>query len=281
MKIFLKQTIGKLDIVAWLLVLLFFCGSSALFGGNLLNATVGAAAIIIEMLFIAIAIEIIIECLKNTRGIGTLTGFITNGPEAVCLLVGLLAGDVIFAASTPLGSNFMNPILLAAAALLSGQLLTVLQTRSLYTLITIGCTATLAGTFFLIEAWLYPFWLVVGMIVTTILFFIRPRESSSKETEAYSFQPAIWLLPAIALLTTAGYYLDTVVSFAAEHSRAPKGLIGFVVLATLTSWPEFKSCLALLKREKTLAAVLNITVSNITNIWLACIGVATYFFTMQ
>jgi cation:H+ antiporter len=49
-----------------------------------------------------------------------------------------------------------------------------------------------------------------------------------------------------------------------------------VVLASLTSWPEFKSCIVLLKRGNRLGAILNITVSNITNIWLAAIGIAAY-----
>jgi len=89
-------------------------------------------------------------------------------------------------------------------------------------------------------------------------------------------KPTLWLLPAIIVLTGAGYFLDPVVSFAATHSHAPKGVIGFVVLATLTSWPEFKSCIILLKRGNRLAAILNITVSNITNLWLAAIGIAAF-----
>jgi cation:H+ antiporter len=48
------------------------------------------------------------------------------------------------------------------------------------------------------------------------------------------------------------------------------------VLSALTSWPEFKSCLSLFRRRRPLAAVLNITVSNVTNIWLAVLGVAVY-----
>lgn len=278
-KDFLKNTIGRLDLVAWALVLMFFCGSALLFDGNLIYSTAGAIGIIIEMLLISCAIEIIIESLKNTRGIGTLTGFITNGPEAVCLVVGLVVGDVIFAASTPLGSNFMNPILLIAAALIYSQFLRVLGTKRLYTVTTICWTAFMAGGFFLLEASSYLYWLLISIATTVILFILRPQESVPEEMEDFSFKPSLWLPPAICLLTFAGYYLDPVVSFAAEHSLAPKGVIGFIVLATLTSWPEFKSCLALFKRNKLLAAILNITVSNITNIWLATIGVASYLLT--
>jgi len=86
----------------------------------------------------------------------------------------------------------------------------------------------------------------------------------------------IWLIPAVILLTVAGYFLDSVVNFSAQSSHAPKGVIGFLVLSTLTSWPEFKSCISLLQRGNVLAAILNITVSNITNIWLAAIGVTSY-----
>ncbi len=278
MKSFIINSVGRLDIFVWLFVLVFFCGSALLFNGNLQLAFIGAAGIIFEMLLIAMAVEIIIECLKNKKGIGTITGFITNGPEAVCLIVGLLAGDIIFAASTPLGSNFMNPILLILAAVICHQTAVVFKTRRLYSMGTILTTTILAGGFFFLKPSHYLFWLTGAFIVTSILFFIRPHELE-EGNEEHSFNPTLWLIPSILLLITAGYFLDPVVSFAATNSHAPKGVIGFVVLATLTSWPEFKSCLVLLNRKKPLAAILNITVSNITNIWLAAVGVATYLLT--
>ncbi|MGB3213092.1 MAG: sodium:proton exchanger [Desulforhopalus sp.] len=278
MKKFLKNSLGLLDFFAWALVLVFFIGSSFLFGGNVLLATAGAAGVIVNMLCIGFAIEILIECLKNTKGIGTLTGFITNGPEAVCLLVGLLVGDVVFAASTPLGSNFMNPLLLVAAALICKQVTQTFTTNRIYTAVTLAGTATFAGCFFLLNSSQYIYWIAVCIPATLVLFFVRPNEEPVQEEEEHSFKPSHWLLPAIIGLTVSGYCLDPIVTFAATHSLAPKGVIGFFVLATLTSWPEFKSCLALLNRGKALAAVLNITVSNITNIWLAAIGIATYLF---
>jgi len=276
---FLRETISRLDLLAWILVLVFFCGSALIFDGNIVLSTAGAIGIVVEMLLIGIAIEIIIESLKNRKGIGTLTGFITNGPEAVCLLVGLLVGDVIFAASTPLGSNFMNPLLLFIAACITGQLGLVFRTEKLFTVTTVLLTSGLAGSFFILQPSVYPAWIGLSLIITVTLFLRRPKEQESTVSEDFFFQPGLWLLPSIGILTLAGFFLDPVVSFTAEHSQAPKGVIGFVVLATLTSWPEFKSCLVLLKRKKPLAAILNITVSNITNIWLAVIGVVSFVLT--
>jgi len=276
LKKFIVDSISRLDLVVWLLVMIFFCGSSWLFNGNTTLAFIGAAGVIVEMLFISIAIEIIIECLKNTRGIGTITGFITNGPETVCLLVGLIAGDIIFAASTPLGSNFMNPILLFIAALICKSAKQTFKTKTAYTITTVISTAVLAGAFFFIPAQYYLGWTILSLMVSGLLFHFRPKEAAVDETEEHIFNPSFWLLPAVILLTVAGYYLDPVVTFAAEHSHAPKGVIGFFVLSTLTSWPEFKSCMTLLKRRKYLAAILNIAVSNITNLWLAITGVVTF-----
>lgn len=278
MKTFLRHSISYLDFISWALVFVFFCGSALINNGNITLATAGAFGVIVEMFFIAVSIEIVIECLKNTKGIGTLTGFITNGPEAVCLIVGLIVGDIIFAASTPLGSNFMNPILLIIAALLCYRLKSILSQNRLYTFATISSTVLLAGSFFFLSTSSYQIWLLVAILITVPLFFFRPNEEANDEKEEHSFSPSFWLFPSITCLTIAGYYLDPVVSFAAEQSMAPKGVIGFVVLATLTSWPEFKSCMALLKRNQILAAILNITVSNITNIWLAAVGIATYIF---
>lgn len=277
MRQFLLLSINRLDYAVWLLVLLFFSGSALLFNGNVPMALLGASGIIIEMLFIGLAVEIIIECLKKKKGIGTITGFITNGPEAICLIVGLAVGDIIFAASTPLGSNFINPILLIIAGIICRKLLQTFTICPIYTIVSIFLTTTFAGTFFILDEKYYSYWLVGVILVTLPLFYWRPREIEDGQDDDFSFNPTFWLLPAIILLTAAGYYLDPVVSFAAQHSHAPKGIIGFLVLATLTSWPEFKSCLALLARDKPLAAVLNIVVSNITNLWLAGLGVATYF----
>lgn len=275
MKRFLIDSVGKLDIVVWGLVLLFFLGSALLFGGNFPLASLGALAIITEMLVIGLAVEVIIECLKNKKGIGTLTGFITNGPEAIALIVGLVVGDVIFAASTPLGSNFMNPVLLLVATLLCSRLVMTLKTKTGYFIPSVMLTAAIAASFFFIPESVYIWWIGIAMAISVPLFLLRPNEIK-EEDEDYSFTPGLWLPAAIVLLTIAGYYLDAVVSFTATHSMAPKGVIGFFVLATLTSWPEFKSCLALLKRDNYLGAILNIVVSNITNLWLAVLGVAVY-----
>ena len=276
MKKILIDSIGRLDLLVWVLVFLFFCGSSLLFDGNLQFSFLGAAGIIMEMVLIGMAVEIIIECLKKTKGIGTITGFITNGPEAICLIVGLVAGDIIFAASTPLGSNFMNPVLLLAAAIACGCMRATFSTSIRYTIPTILGTAAFAAIFFLLKPNHYLYWILSALLFSMVVFLLRPAEQESESTEDHHLNPRLWLLPASIILTVAGYFLDGVVSFAAEHSRAPKGVIGFLVLATLTSWPEFKSCLSLLEREKYLAAILNITVSNITNIWLAIAGIVTY-----
>lgn len=269
-------SITRLDLVVWLLVMAFFCGSSLLSQGNLQLSFIGASGIIIEMLFIGLSIEIIIESIKHIKGIGTITGFITNGPEALCLIVGLIAGDILFAASTPLGSNFMNPILLITATIICKSTLQTLKTKPVYSIITMLSTATLAVSFFIIPESFFSYWLLLAVLVTVPLFFLRPDEGEEESDAMYDENARKWLIPAILLLLGAGYFLDPVVSFAAESSKAPKGVIGFLVLATLTSWPEFKSCLALLSRNKPLAAILNITISNITNIWLAAGGIGFY-----
>ncbi len=276
MRQLILSSVTRLDFVAWVLVLAFFCGSSLIFQGNVQLSFLGASGIIIEMMLIGLSVEIIIESIKHIKGIGTVTGFITNGPEALCLIVGLAAGDVLFAASTPLGSNFMNPILLITAAVICKMTWQTVKTKPLYSTVTILSTATLAIGFYCIPTSYYKYWLITALLLTLPLFFLRPNEGEEESDEMYHEGARRWLTPAILLLLGSGYFLDPVVTFAAEHSKAPKGVIGFLVLASLTSWPEFKSCLALLSRKKPLAAILNITISNITNIWLAAGGIFFY-----
>jgi cation:H+ antiporter len=278
MKQFLVNSVGRLDMICWVLVVVFFCSCSLMFNGNFNHSFIAAGGVVLVMILIGLSIEVIIETLKDVKGLGTITGFITNGPELVCLIVGLVVGDVLFAASTPLGSNFMNPILLVTASLVCRVFLKTLQTNWRYSLTCISLTAGLAVSFYAVPLQYHIYWVVTALVVTGVLFIKRPPEEAEVAMEEVFI--AKWnLIPAIVVLIAAGYFLDPVVSFASEQSHAPKGVIGFFVLATLSSWPEFKCCLALLNRKKYLAAILNITVSNITNIWLAIAGVATYLFT--
>ncbi len=231
------------------------------------------------MFLISVSIEITIETLQNVKGLGTIIGFITNGPEAICLAVGLITGNILFAASTPLGSNFMNPILLGVAGFLTGKTLIILQTERKYTMLTVFTTATIASAFYLLQSSQYLIWIIVALVVSSFLFFKRPPEEHIVKDQDDDSSVTIhkaWLLPAIATLAFSGYFLDEVVSFTSEHSHAPKEVVGFVILSMLTSWPEFKSCMSLLRRQKYIASILNITVSNITNLWLAIIGVSVW-----
>jgi cation:H+ antiporter len=278
LKFFIADKVTRLDLIVWALVLIFFCGSALAMGGSLEQSFLGASGIIVVMFFIGSSIEIIIESLKNLKGLGTVIGFITNGPEMLCLLVGLfITKDILFAASTPLGSNFMNPVLLIVAALLVRSVRTLLVTHPVYAVSTVLSTAAIAITFFFIPDSLYWTWVGVTVLVSGALFFLRPGEEVDPEQqpEPVAFS-RVWLVPAVLMLLAAGYFLDPTVQFSATNSKAPAGLIGFLVLSTLTSWPEFKSSLSLMRRGMILAAVLNITVSNITNLWLAAGGIAYY-----
>ncbi|MBF0620971.1 MAG: sodium:proton exchanger [Magnetococcales bacterium] len=275
MKKFILESIGLVDIGAWVLTVLFFCGSALLFDGDVQGAFLGAAGIIVIMFMVGTSIEVIIETMKNVRGIGTLTGFLTNGPEALVVIVGLINGDILFASSTPLGSNYMNPLLLLLAAVLMRHVKSVLSVSPVYFFSTVIITASLAGVFYLLDPGHYALWAGVALVVSMALFFKRPTEQEPDEEEALAVHK-LWFVPSLLILTAAGYFLDPVVNVASAASHAPKGLIGFLVLATLTSWPEFKSALTLLRRDMTVAAVLNIVVSNITNLWLAVAGVGVY-----
>ncbi len=275
MRRFITDSIQLVDMVAWVLTGLFFIGSALIFGGDPLHSLLGAVGVVLIMFVVGAAIEVLIETLKNIPGIGTITGFLTNGPEALVVIVGLVGGDILFASSTPLGSNFMNPILLFFAAVLTGHVRMLGGVAPLYFFPTLFFTALLAGGFYLLTPDQYGLWVGVVLAVSAVLFWKRPAEAGVDEEEELAIHK-YWLLPAALVLVVAGYFLDPVVAFASEASKAPKGVIGFVVLSTLTSWPEFKSVSALLRRDLALASILNIAVSNITNLWLAAGGVVVY-----
>ena len=275
---YLRDSIDRIDFVVWGLVIVFFQVSAAVYGGDGPMSLLAAIGIIAAMLLISISIEVLIGTLRNMPGIGTLIGFITNGPEALVLVIGLLNNDIIFAASTPLGSNPMNVLLLLLATMLTGTVAVVWARKVVYRYLVFIATIAIALSFYLIpvemyDAWLI-YWLIGVMAVAGIIFATRPGEELPEEEVALG---RIWMLPAMAVLVGAGVLLDYVVTLASDVSMAPKGVIGFLVLSTMTSWPEFKSTLSLLRKDMPLAAFLNILVSNITNLWLACVGVLIYW----
>jgi cation:H+ antiporter len=172
----------------------------------------------------------------------------------------------------------MNPLLLVVAGLINRKLAIIFKTKTAYTIFTVVVTALLATGFYLIDDRHYPIWVLIVLAISSVLFWKRPEETTSDHVDGDETLHKIWLIPALGVLIFAGYFLDDVVTFTSEHSHAPKALVGFVILSMLTSWPEFKSCMALLKRQRILDAILNITVSNITNLWLAIMGVIVWLF---
>lgn len=274
-KAVLKQSVWFYDLVGWLAVLLFFGITAFINDKSVLMAFIGAIGVIVLMFIVGLSVEIIIETIKHIGGIGTVTGLLTNFPEALVVIVGLVNGNILFANSTPLGSNFVNPIVMVFAGLIAGNLIGVLRVHSIYLTITLFFTCLFAGLFFWLPIGDYDFWLLGLAFITGILFFWRPDETDEEEdSEPLSVH---WFLPATVVLIGAGYCLDPMVNFASEASAVSKGLIGFTVLSVLSSWPEFKSIFSLISRNKVSAALLNTLVSNIINLWLAGAGVLLYW----
>jgi cation:H+ antiporter len=229
------------------------------------------------MFFINIAVDVLIESIKHMRSVGTIVGFITNTPEALCLIVGLFSGDILYAASTPLGSNIMNPIVLCWAALSTGQISTAFGGKSKkYVISAVVITVALAITLMKLPPHLYSEWLALALLASGVLFIARPN--SPADIIEPGPNPLWYVLPAGLLLAIAGYLLDPVIVFTSEKAVIPKAGIGFFALALLTSWPEFRSTKVLLEEKQYISAQLNIVVSNITNLWLASVGIIVLLF---
>ncbi len=270
----LKKWISLIDVISWLLVSMFFIFYAFLSKGNVFYSFLSSIVIILIMTVVSISIEIIIEVLKHKQGIGSILGFITNGPEALVLIVGILTGDALFGVSTPLGSNIINPAMIIIAALITGSILKVFKKENIYGLVVLVFTISATLVFYFLAENKYFVWVFVVFGITFYLFFKRPKETENMED--VSLLPGQLLIPSVLLLIIAGYFLDPVVEYARVISNVPKNTIGFLVLATLSSWPELKSCLVLFKKKMTQAAIVNIFISNITNIWLAAIGILVY-----
>ena len=277
MKKLLFESLHKLDFVIWAITLLFFIWSWLMMWGDVNESFLWASWIIVLMFLVWFSIELILSALKNVKWIWKITWFITNWPEALVLVVWLISWNVLFAASTPLWSNVMNPILLLAALLITWTFLILKDFKyKLFFILWFILTALIATVFFQIKESYYIYWIIFSFAISIYLFtrkFEHTELVEDTETVSKLYLP-LWII----ILLISWYFLDPIVNFTAEASKAPKWVIWFIVLATLTSWPEFKSVLSLLKRKKTLDAFINILVSNITNLWLAGIWVLIWLY---
>ena len=283
MKRILRQFIGPDDLIAWTIVIVFFLVSAFLFSGTAHKSILWSLAIIALMVLIALSIKTILESLQGLPYMGAISGVLTNGPELVCVIVGtFLTRDMLFAASTPLGSNFINPFMLICASLITLSFPVMMKTSPKRTWSVIFITAFLAAAFFLVPAPLSHvtplttdqirfIWLVAAVIASAVLLlFFLHHEVHEREPAGIS---RWWILPALLILTISGYFLDYAVGQASLFSKAPKGVIGFFVLSFLSSWPEFKATTGLLKKKRVTGAINNILVSNLTNILLGILAV--------
>ena len=269
MKDILQSSVQKLDIIIWIITLSFFLVSAWILGWDIQGSFIGALGIIVLMFFVGLSIELILSALKHVKWLGAITGFITNGPEALVLIVWLITGNVLFAASTPLGSNVMNPILLILALIVSGLIVGLKDFKyKLFFIASFIITGAFAiGFFFIPESWYFAWIIIAGAV--SIALFRKKFDYQEESVAAWESASRLFLPIGVIILLVSGYFLDPVVWYTAEASKSPKWLIWFLVLATLTSWPEFKSVLSLFSKWKTLDGFVNIFVSNITNIWLA------------
>lgn len=277
MRKILLDSLQKLDFVIWWITLLFFLVSAILMGWNINEAFLWASWIIVLMFLVWFSIELILSALKHVKWLWKITWFITNWPEALVLIVWLINWNILFAASTPLWSNVMNPILLISAIFLTGYFIKLKNFKNkLFFSLSFIATALMAVLFFKIPENYYIYWILLSFAASIYLFTRKHHheENVLEEENTWKLYLPLWIF----ILLVSWYFLDPIVNFTAEASMAPKWLIWFLVLATLTSWPEFKSVIALLKRKRTLDAFINILVSNITNIWLAIIWVAIWMF---
>lgn len=284
MKQLLKESVQKVDFIIWILTILFFIWFAVFWQGNILNSFWWAIWIIILMFFVWLSIELILSALKNIKWLWEITGYITNWPEALVLIVWLISWNILFAASTPLGSNVVNPILLWFAILTVWMFGLIRNFRyKFFYISSFIFTAIIASTFFKIPEKFYFLWVLLSVLFTIILYIknkkiiTKEENLEIKKEEVQEKSPKYFLPLGIIILLAAWYFLDPVVSYTAEASKAPKWVIWFLVLSTLTSWPEFKSCISLLRKNRPLDAFVNILISNFTNIWLASIWILAWY----
>ena len=269
------ESLQKIDYIIWLLTLIFFLWSAIILWWDITNSFIWASWIIALMFLIWFSIELILDGLKNFKWVWKITWLITNWPETLVLIVWLIKWNMLFAASTPLWSNVINPILLLIWIWITWRffILKSFKYKKFFTIWFI-LTALFSVIFFQIPENYYIYWVLISFLISVYLLNRKFKEKKivSKIENVNKLYLPFW----ITMLIISWFFLDPIVNFTAEASLAPKWIIWFLVLSTLTSWSEFKSVIGLLKRNMMLDAFENILVSNITNLWLAIIWVVVW-----
>ena len=269
------ESLQKIDYIIWLLTLMFFLWSAIILWWDISNSFLWASWIIVLMFLIWFSIELILDGLKNFKWVWKITWLITNWPETLVLIVWLIKWNMLFAASTPLWSNVVNPILLLIWIWITWHFLQLKSFKyKKFFRIWFILTALFSVIFFQISESYYIYWILISFLISVYLLNRKFKEKKivSKIENVNKLYLPFW----ITMLIISWFFLDPIVNFTAEASLAPKWLIWFLVLSTLTSWSEFKSVIGLLKRNMMLDAFENILISNITNLWLAIIWVIVW-----
>ncbi|MDL1979047.1 MAG: sodium:proton exchanger [Deltaproteobacteria bacterium] len=271
----------RYDVISCVGVISFFLVCSLIFHGNIINSLVGATGIVLLMSVVSASITVLLNGLGNHPRVGEIAGYITNGPEALCMIVGLVHGKIIFAASVPLGSNFANPILLILASLICASFLQVVRTDWKRNWSIVLLSMSMALLFFWKSSQSFRIgWVIFSLVLSVILYRIKPDEQNQSDDDDDDDDAAAarkrWIIPAVTFIALAGYFLDPMVAFTAKNSLVPEGAIGFFVLSFLSSWPEFRGTVTLMRMNKVRSAIMNIAISNITNLWLAIAGIIIY-----
>ena len=210
-----------LDLGIWIGVLLFFGISALVGGGDLKLSFVGALGVIFIMFFVGISVELIIESLKDVKGLGTLVGFITNGPEGLCPDRGPDLRQHPFRGLHTPGLQLHEPLDAGHLGPDHGQFSADHQDppglhRGLHPHHRLLCRELLFHSLQVLS--------LVGHIDPGGFGHpvkMRPDEpAEEEEDEAVS---RAWFIPAFVVLITAGYLLDPVVTYSAEHSHALRG----------------------------------------------------------
>jgi cation:H+ antiporter len=201
--------------------------------------------------------------------VGLLTAVAADAPEISSAIVALARGEKDVSMGVIVGASTFNfATMIGVSALLAGSL--VIRRRALAVEGAVGLTAALLAMG--VVLWALPAWLALALFASVAVpyMFVVSRRPAVHEPRTHHhgalWKPASLIVPAVALIVVGSTGMVRSAIVLADRWHVSKELVGFVLLAVLTSLPNAYTGIRLALDHRGEAVVAETLGSNTINL---------------
>jgi cation:H+ antiporter len=201
--------------------------------------------------------------------VGLLTAVAADAPELSSAIVALVRGEKDISMGVVVGASTFNfATMIGVSALLAGSL--VIRRRTLAVEGVVGLAAAIVAMG--VVLWALPAWLALTLFAAVALpyLFVVSRRPAVHSQRAHHhgalWKPASLIVPAVALIVVGSTGMVRSAVVLADRWHVSKELVGFVLLAVLTSLPNAYTGIRLALDHRGEAVIAETLGSNTINL---------------